>query len=129
MADTYKYYCPFDCEITSWEKEKHEVMVKEDGRKRNQFSVCQKCKAEGSLKPLKCKKCLEKLHVYRNHDYNCARCAKNLGPKDVIGVKVMKCIFCTTKTQTFYEYGIGVCVCQGCLHYRTRPGPYGLDSE
>lgn len=24
MADVYKYYCPFDCEITSWEKEKHE---------------------------------------------------------------------------------------------------------
>ena len=24
MADVYKYYCPFDCEITSWEKEKHD---------------------------------------------------------------------------------------------------------
>ena len=30
-ADVYKYYCPFDCEITTWEKEKHEQM-KKDGK-------------------------------------------------------------------------------------------------
>jgi hypothetical protein len=129
LADSYKYYCPFDCEITQWDREQHDQTHK-DGRKRNWFSVCSKCKVQGSMKPMSCKKCKQKLHVYRDHDYNCAKCAVSLGPKDVIGVKVMKCIFCTkNKINTFYEYGKGVMACQGCFHYRTRPGPFGLDSE
>ena len=24
LADSYKYYCPFCCEITQWDREQHE---------------------------------------------------------------------------------------------------------
>ena len=87
-----KYYCPFCYDITSWEDAEGGEGDEEGCLK------CEGCKSESSLHPERCTTCKDMLYVYRDKGDTCAKCAKGLGPKDVIGFKVMLCIFCKTKT-------------------------------
>ena len=78
----------------------------------------------GTLKQYKCSTCLEKTHVYKDKENQCSKCVKSLGPKDVIDIKVLQCLFCKNNIQTFYEYGIGLLMCTNCSNYRSRLGPF-----
>ena len=120
-ADEYKYYCPFCFEITQWTKIKN--------LKGREYSTCGGCQAQGSVQIHNCETCREKLHIYKDKGDNCSKCAKQLGPKNVINVKVLACLFCNGKPQTFYEYGIGLLMCTACENYRTVIGPHGSISE
>ena len=117
-ADKYKYYCPFCYEMTQWEKIDHE------------YSKCGGCGSEGTAKPGKCVTCLDRVHIYRgDKGGKCAKCVRGLGPKDVVGVKVLVCLFCNNRLNTFYEYSLGIMGCTGCDNYRTCLGPHGETSE
>lgn len=106
--------------MTQWNKMKEEKPEREA-----RFAQCSVCLSEGSLRPMKCKKCLNQAHVYRDKENSCHKCAKNLGPKNVVDIKVLGCFFCSFKMQTFYVYSIGLLMCTNCENYRTTLGPHG----
>ena len=61
-------------------------------------------------------------------ELECAECIKGFGPKDVISVNVMNCIFCGWKIQTFYEFAQKM-KCTNCQNFRTRLGPHNDVNE
>ena len=80
VPDTYKYYCPFCYEITTWDRTNKDQPEPEDKRFRViQYSKCQGCNAEGTIRPHRCKTCNEKTHIYKDKENQCSKCAKSLG--------------------------------------------------